>query len=340
MIKKSRSSIRDVAKLAGVSPITVSRVINSPELVKNKTKLKVDKAIEILNYQPNLLAKSLKSLSTKTIGVLLLESCEEFQQNILWGIEDVLRQNNYKILYGVSNNKVEIENYYLDTFVFNKVDGIIISSSHYSDGSYVSNIMNRFHIPIVEVDTFFDNFQFNYVLNSDKRGIKILAEHLTKVADENIAYLSGPLNTYSGKTLLQGFKEFIFDNNINYNKRLIKIGNYDFNSGETLTNELIKEELKFSSILASNYSIGLGALKSLFDHGKKIPRDIKIAAFDDFTLNPLLFVPLTTLSRTDKIIGKKAAELLLTKIKDNDIYNFKKIVVEGKLIKRRSTDYA
>ena len=338
MIKKSGPSIRDIAKIAEVSPITVSRAINSPEMVREKTRLKVLKIMDTLNYQPNLLARSLRALSTKTIGVLLIESYEEFQQTILQGIEEVLRQNDYKILYGVSNNKVEIENDYLNTFVSNKVDGIIISSSYNSDSSKISNIMNKFHIPVVQVDNYFDDFQFNYVLNANRKGVKMLAKHLLEAADENIAYLSGPLETYSGKMMLQGFKEFLIDNNINYNKELIQIGNFDINSGEVLTDRLIDKKIKFSSILASNYSIGLGALKSLYDHNIKIPKDVKIATFDDFTLNPILYVPLTSLSRTDRKIGEEAARLLLSKIKDDDIYNFKKIVVEGELIKRRSTE--
>ena len=296
--------------------------------------------METLNYQPNLLARSLRALSTKTIGVLLIESYEEYQQTILKGIEKILRQNNYKILYGVSGNNPEIENYYLDTFVSNKVDGIIISSSYKSDGSKISGIMNKYKIPIVQVDTCSDNFQFNNILGAYKRGVKILARHLLKEADTNIAYLSGPLKIYTGKMMLSGFKEFLVDNDINYNTNLIQIGDYDIKSGEVLTNKLIKEKIKFTSILASNYSIGLGALKSLYNHKIKVPENIKIASFDDFTLNPLLHVPLTSLSRIDEKMGMEAAKLLLAKIRTNDIHNFKRIEVAGELIKRRSTESA
>ncbi len=338
MIKREGSSIRDVAKAAGVSAITVSRVINTPEVVREKTRFKVLAVMETLNYRPNLLAKSLRSSRTKTIGILLTTSFEEFQQSVFHGIESVLRPARYKILFGTSNNDIEIEKFYLDTFVSNKVDGIIIFSADNSDGVYLANIMNTYQIPIVQVDTYIENCRTNYVLVSNEVSIKKLAQHLLEAAGENIAYLSGPLTTYSGKILLSGFKNFLSENKIDYDKQLLRIGDYDLDSGEALTDCLIEEGVHFSSILASNYSLGLGALKSAFNHKINIPEDIKLAALDDFTLNPLLSVPITTLSRIDRKMGIRAAGILLEKIEQRDIHNFEKIYIGGELTQRRSSE--
>jgi len=309
------ASMKEVAKRAGVSIATVSRVLNNSESVIESTRLKTLKAIKDLKYQPSRVAKRLrsKSVSSKLLGVLIPDIQNPFYVDVLRGIEDIAYKNNYAIImcnYGQDEKK---EIMYLDILKSEAIDGLIAAPVNEHDQRLKSIIEDG--LPVVCVDRGLAETNVDTVCVNNEEGAFAAVSHLIKSGYKRIAYISGLSTIPSSRDRGKGFERALKANQL-FIPQLVKYGDSSYKSGVTLCAELLDMTNPPDAIFTGNNLITLGALETIHKRKKQIPKDVAIFGFDDMFWSTSLNPPLTTVRQPAYEIGKRAGELLIQRITD------------------------
>lgn len=329
------STLKDVAKEAGVSVPTVSRVINNYRYVRETTRKRVLEAIEKLSYHPNIVAKNLKQGKTNSIGFILPDISNSFFAMVTVGIEKVLRKNGYHLILCNTDGRHELEVDSLKLVISKKVEGIILATIG-TTGELTGEIIHHLKIPVVVIDNKMKGLKTDVVLHDNIGGAQQLTSHLIAHGHKRIAFIGGPLNETSGKKRLEGYKRALIKNGLPVIKELIKIGDWRKDSGFQLTRELLNLSDKPTGIVAANTYMALGVLLALREEGLKVPKDIALVSFDDLEFVSALDPPLTTLKSLDTKIGEVAADLLLERIKNRNEKEIQEIYLPTELVIRNS----
>lgn len=309
------ASMNEVAKRAGVSIATVSRVLNNSESVNEATRLKILKAIKDLKYQPSRVAKRLrsKSVSSNLLGVLIPDIQNPFYVDVLRGIEDVAYKNNYAIImcnYGQDEKK---EIMYLDILQSEAIDGLIAAPVSENDLRLKSIIKDG--LPVVCVDRGLAGIDVDIVWVNNEDGSFEAVNHLIKSGYRRIAYISGLPSIPSSRMRETGYRKALENKDI-YISELVKYGNSSYESGVNLCAELLDLPNPPDAIFTGNNLITLGALETIHKRKKRIPEDVAILGFDDMFWASSLNPPLTAVRQPAYEIGKRACELLIQRISD------------------------
>ena len=310
------SSLSDVAKRAGVSIATVSRVINNGTNVNEVTRAKVLKAIKDLKYQPSRVAKRLrsKSVSSNLIGVLIPDIQNPFYVDVLRGIEDVTYENNYALIMCNFQQDEKKEKLYLDILQSESVDGLIAAPAHENDAKVINLVKNG--LPIVCFDRGLQGVDVDVVLVNNRDGAYKAVDHLAKSGYKRIAHISGLVQLPSTQLRDKGYREALMDNGIDFDPELIKRGDSKHDSGVHLCEELLSLPDPPDAIFTGNNLITLGALETIHKRGLKVPEDVAIIGFDDMYWSISLNPPLTAVYQPAYEIGRRCGELLIQRIKD------------------------
>lgn len=309
------ASMNEVAKRAGVSIATVSRVLNNSDSVNEATRSKILKAIKDLKYQPSRVAKRLrsKSVSSNLLGVLLPDIQNPFYVDVLRGIEDIAYKNNYAIImcnYGQDEKK---EIMYLDILQSEAIDGLIAAPVSENDQRLKCIIKNG--LPVVCVDRGLSEINVDIVCVNNEEGAFNAVNHLIKSGYKRIAYISGLSSIPSSRTRENGYRRALETNHL-YIPELIKYGNSSYECGLDLCAELLDMPNPPDAIFTGNNLITLGALETIHKRKKQIPNEIAILGFDDMFWSSSLNPPLTAVRQPAYEIGKRAGELLIQRITD------------------------
>ena len=324
-----------IAEKAGVSANTVSRVINNKPDVNPKTRKRILKIINKLNYTPNLLAKSLKSGKTKTIGVIVSNLYNPFFNQVLCGIDEILNGKEYNIIICNSNNNYNREEKAIVTLIQKRVDGILITPVGKKSLDIV--YIQKTKIPFVLVMSHFKTTNTDYVGFNDKIGSFQATQHLISRGHRKILYLGGPSFFSLAQERLYGHKKALVTYGIKVDQKLLKeIVNPNMEEGYKIVKKILSKEFDFTAIATFNDYIAMGALKAILERNLKVPDDIAIVGYDDIEFVSLSIVPLTTIQLPKYLLGRKAAELLLTKMTGRK-RKYQSIFLEPNLIVRNST---
>lgn len=309
------ASMNDVAKRAGVSIATVSRVLNNSDSVNDETRAKILKAIKELKYQPSRVAKRLrsKSVSSNLLGVLIPDIQNPFYVDVLRGIEDVAYKNNYAIImcnYGQDEKK---EIMYLDILKSESIDGLVAAPVNENDQRLKDII--RGGLPVVCVDRGLTGIDVDIVWVNNEESSYAAVSHLVKAGYKRIAYISGLPSIPSSRMRELGYRKAL-EGKLEVYPELIKYGNSSYESGLTLCAELLDMKNPPDAIFTGNNLITLGALETIHKYNKKIPKDVAIIGFDDMFWSCSLNPPLTAVRQPAYEIGKRAGELLIQRIND------------------------
>jgi DNA-binding LacI/PurR family transcriptional regulator len=309
------ASMNEVAKRAGVSIATVSRVLNNSDSVNETTRLKILKAIKELKYQPSRVAKRLrsKSVSSKLLGVLLPDIQNPFYVDVIRGIEDIAYKNNYAIImcnYGQDEKK---EIMYLDILQSESIDGLIAAPVSENDQRLKEIIKNG--LPVVCVDRGLTGIDVDIVWVNNEEGAYAAVSHLVKCGYKRIAYISGLTTIPSSWMREKGYRRVLENNQLD-SIDLVKYGNSSYESGVVLCAELLDLPNPPDAIFTGNNLITLGALETIHKRKKRIPEDVAIVGFDDMFWSSSLNPPLTAVRQPAYEIGKRAGELLIQRIND------------------------
>jgi LacI family transcriptional regulator len=330
----SMVTIRDVAKLAGVAPITVSRVINDSEEVNPATRQRVKKAVEELNYVPNILAKSLRSKRSHTIALVVSDVTNPFYTTIARGVEDTAAQSGFHVILCNTDENPDKEANYINILLQRRVDGIIISPT--TDNRKQLASLKRQQVPCVLIDRQVPGCKSDVVRCDSREGARRLIWHLLHLDHRRIAMISGPRGISTADDRVEGYCQALRERGLPVEERLIKRGGYKQTSGYQLTQELLKDQPRPTAIFAANNFIAVGALQALREAGLNVPEDMALVCFDDIPQASLIYPFLTVVAQPAYEMGKVAAELLLERLAGKRNRKVREVMLETELIVRKS----
>ena len=235
------ATIHDVAKLAGVAPITVSRVINNSGYINDKTREKVEAAIAKLGYVPNVLARSLKSKRTNTLALVVTDITNPFFTIIARGVEDTAGDAGFNVIFCNTDESQEKEDNYVQVILQKQVDGILLVPAGSNTKSI--QIIKDQGTPLVILDRRIDNTDVDIVRGDSIGGARLLTQHLIDLGHRHIALINGPHNVSTAEDRLIGYKQVMEENGL---RDIIKVimGDFTQASGNSLTRNIFEQESK------------------------------------------------------------------------------------------------
>lgn len=314
----ARTTLKDVARQAGVTTATVSYVLSGKRPISEETKQRVMAAIEELDYVPNLNARGLSMRDSKLIGVVVPQTepgerlmfQNSFYSEVLGSIEYYARQQGYHILISATDANES----YLTLAKKRNLDGIIVIGM-YPDDFYQQ--MKKTQIPIVLIDSYCNDHYYHNIRIDDAYGSYLATRYMLENGHEHIAFFAGQMkeNGVMKKRLL-GYRQALDEFSVPYRKEYIFEGQIDYNSGIDLANRLMASPFPATGVVAAADILAIGAAKGFFEAGKRVPDDYSIIGFDDVEISRFMTPGLTTIRQQISLKGQKAVELLLKHIED------------------------
>lgn len=314
----ARATLKDVAQLAGVSTATVSYVLSGKRTISEETKQRIHDAIAALDYVPDLNARGLSMRDSKLIGVVVPQTepgdrlmfQNSFYSEVLGSIEFYARQQGYHILISATDANES----YLTLAKQRNLDGIIVIGM-YPDEFYQE--MKKTQIPIVLIDSYCNDHYYHNIRIDDAYGSYLATRYMLENGHSHIAFLTGQMKE-SGvmKKRLLGYQQALQEFSIPYRGEYVFEGQIEYSSGIALAQQLLTSRLPVTGIVAAADILAIGAIKGLFEAGKRVPTDYSIVGFDDVEVAQYLTPGLTTVRQQISQKGQRAVELLLKHIED------------------------
>lgn len=308
----NKVTISVIAKKAGVSSATVSRVLNNSPLVKGETVIRVRQVMEQLEYHPNELARSLRSNATKTIGVVVSNILNPFFTAVVRGIEDVANEANYNIMLCNSDEKPEKEIQYINALIAKQIDGLIIASSEMIH-NYDEIIGTKPVVFIDRIPSEMNKSKYDMVLVENRKGAAEAVGHLIDQGYKRIGIITGQNQSTTGSERLRGYKDALKAAGLRIDHNLIRIGDFLGYNGYALASDLI-QNTDCDAIFSANNMILLGVLRALGELNVSVPEDIGLITFDDMEWMQYCSPHISAIAQPTYEIGSAAVKMLLDRI--------------------------
>ncbi len=330
------AGIKEIAKITGLSLATVSRVFNDSTLVSPKTKEKVLKAAQELDYQPNIMAAALRSGKSKIIGVIVPEVNNFFFSGIINGIEKMVSDSGYNIIIAQSHESQEKENEALNSFLKLKVEGILLSiSKETSDLSQIQKIIKS-KLPIVFFDRVPNLKNINSVMLDDYMGAFMATNHLLDQQCKHLIHIVGDTKVSIFKERQKGFNDAIAKrNDKNLKGESITLSS-NLKEDIGLIKKLLKDKPNIDGVFAYGDEIGLHVLNLLKELNIQVPKQIKLIGFGNADFSNLTQPKISTIDQECTQMGEQAVSILLKNLKDKST-SLKTKVLSPRLVVRDST---
>jgi LacI family transcriptional regulator len=328
MKKRTSPNIIDVARHAGVSPATVSRVLSKKDLVRTETKTRVLAAMDELNYEPDSYG-SRRARKTGTIAVVIPELTDQFFAILIKGISDEGRLHGYSLLLYNTDNSPDLEREVLATALDKEIDGIIIVPS--DDDPELVELFEERNVHYVFLDRVVSKEDIPSVVSDDEEGAYQATKYLLDLGHRKILYIGGETRLSTERNRLKGFKRALADQELSLNTRLIRECSFHYEEGYVETLAILEDGYPFTAIFAASDLIAFGAKAAVEKHGLSIPKDISLVGYGDIPSTK--FVSLTTVSNPSYEMGKSAFRLLLDYI-ENRLEAPKQIVLRPSVVFR------
>jgi LacI family transcriptional regulator len=327
-------TIHDVARRAGVSPVTVSRVINGAVNVHSTTREKVERAVEELGYLPNLAARSLRSRQTSTLALIVPDITNAFWTTIARGVEDAAQAEGYSVLLGNSDENLAKQTGYINAVLQQRVDGVIIAP--YETDARTLQPLRAQKTPTVILDRRVEGWEVDSVRTDSVSAAYALTQHLISLGHRSIAIISGPATASTSEERIAGYCLALHDAGIAVDPRMIRQGEFRFRSGRVLADQLFAEEIHPTAFVVANNIMAMGAIESIKDHGKAVPRDIALVCFDELPDLARFFPFLTVIVQPAYEMGVNAAQLLLSRLSASQPLQPREVILPTRLVMRYS----
>lgn len=307
-----RVTIADVAREAGVSSMTVSRVINDKDDVSSTTRQRVLAVVERLGYRPSGIARSLATRRTRTLGLIVPDVANPFFSDVVRGVEHVAYAQGYHVFLCNTGENPERELAVLQSLEEKRVDGLVICSSRLEEAELQAFVeRNRF---TVLVNRRLASDRRHSVMVDDEGGGRLATQHLLATGHQAIGFLSGPPASHSGKSRSRGYYTALETAGIPSNPSWRHPCAPDVQGGQAATRELLSAHPELTALFCYNDLVAVGALQACADLGLDVPRDVAIVGYDDIPLSALVTPPLTTCRVARDQLGGRAVQLLLENI--------------------------
>lgn len=334
-MKNKSLTVEDVAKEAGVSTATVSRVFNKSPLVTEKTVKEVLSVAEKLNYKPSRVARRLRAHKSASgvIGVIITDIKNPFFSEVVRGIEDVAFENQHGIITCNSDEDGEKEEFYINTLISEQVSGLVIAPTPHNH-SLLQELADQGY-PITFVDRISPDLKFDSVKVNNKYGAKMAVKHLLELGHKRIGIIGGIPGITTTEERYKGYVKAHEEYDMPVDQQLVTFGNSRQDGGIKQARKLLAIENPPTALFVTNNLMTLGCLQELHERGVEIPDEMALVGFDDMPWAVALNPPLTAVRQPGHELGTNAADLLFKRIKSPN-RSANHLMLDADLIVRKS----
>ncbi len=307
----ARTTIADVAKVAGVSKATVSRVLSGHyDYMRDDTRTKVEEAIAKLDYRPNSIARSLTSNRTNTAAILISDVGNPFYADVIHGVEDVAFDGNYDVF--LCNTKYDTERglTFVRSLIDKRVDGIMVMSSSMSDVWLQEMRQNNVPVVIVDWEVNAPGSVVSTIGVDFMSGIQRAADHLVALGHRSFVHVSGPLELRTSRNRRDAFLSGLARHGIPERAVHVIEGNLQIDGGKKAVEQIMELQQAPSAVFAANDLMAIGVVAGARANGLSVPEDLSVVGLDDIWLAEQVDPPLTTVSLPRYEIGQLAMQML------------------------------
>lgn len=310
-------TLEEVARLAGVSRSTVSRVVNQHPNVRPEVRERVWEVIRQTGYQPHAAARSLATRRTRIIGLIIPQAVttlftDPYFPILMRGVADACNAHNYHLMLSlfshrrVRDSHVQQDPLYRRVLRSRYLDGVVVSSAPLDDPIFP--LLLEDNVPFVIVGRY-PHERANYVDVDNVVGARMAVEHLLRLGHERIATITGPLNTFAAQDRLEGYRQALASRGIPVDEHLIMEGDFTEQGGRTAMQRLLPHQP--TAVFAASDTMAVGAIKALREAALRVPEDVAVVGFDDVPLASMVEPALTTVRQPIEQLGSMAVELLI-----------------------------
>lgn len=328
-------TIRDVAKLAGVAPITASRVISNSGYASDEVRQRVNQAAEQLGYVPNFLARSLRSKRTHTLALVLTDITNPFWTTVARGVEDAASEEGYNVIFCNTDESASKQDSYLEAMIQKQVDGILLVPARRQESPI--GFLHKQNVQVVLLDRRLPNLETDVVRCDSFGGAYQLVKLLLKLGHRRIAMLSGPNGVSSADDRVGGYRQALREAGLQPDEQLIFYGDFSLESGYQMTHSLLALPSRPTALFAGNNFIAIGALKTLQEAGLAVPENMSVVSFDDLPVSILVDPFMTAAVQPAYEMGVRATKRLLECLDGQNTGGIKDIVLPVSIVERKST---
>jgi LacI family transcriptional regulator len=327
------ATIRDVAREAGVSVATVSRVLNNSGPVREATRRRIDEVALRLRYTPNSAARSLSTRQTETIGVLLPDLYGEFYSEVIRGIDQLVQREGWHLLVSSSHNERSDIEAALRA-MRGRVDGLLVMSPDLDARALAENLPAN--LPVVLLNCEVDGRAYDSLNIDNCGGASAMMRYLLKRGHERIGLITGLTRNHDARERLRGSRTVLAAAGLDSDRSLLAEGDFTETSGYRAARVLLARDPRPTAIVAANDSMAIGALSALTEAGVRVPDDMVVVGFDDIPIARYVSPPLTTVRVSIAELGSRAATRLLAALEQGPDREREQQLLPTELVIRRS----
>jgi LacI family transcriptional regulator len=332
--QRREATIVQVAAAAGVSPATVSRVVNGTQSVSAPLRKRVERALEEFDYQPNPMARALKGAKTLVIGVIISDFANPFFASVVRGVEEAALEAGYSVILCNTDENPEREARYLELLKSKRIDGVIVSPTHDSSLAAYRRLEGT---PIVQIDRSVSGLETDKVRVDNTQGSYDAVSYLASLGHTRIATIAGPTDVTTGMERLRGYNSALQDAGAEIDRSLVMVGDFRQTSGYDGVRRLLELEPRPTALFVANNLMMLGAMIALNEANVRIPADMSVVGFDEVDWAQLSRPALTVVTQPAHDVGFDSAELLLRRIRDEGSRKKQTLLLSPELVVREST---
>jgi len=308
-------TIKDVARKAGVSPATASRVVGGYGYVSRGTRRKVLAAVDELGYLPDVVARSMVTKSTRTIGLVVTDIANPFFAQLARGVENITWQNRYTLILANTDEEVEREKAIIRALLEKRVDAFIVVPASSKRAPHLEKLV-QYGIPLVLLDRSVEGLAVDTVMVDNEDGACQAVSHLIRSGHRKIAMLLDNLDISTNIERLAGYRRALAENGIRVDDEFIQSCQYTCQSAYELAASMLKNPNRATALFTANNFMTIGALRAIYEGGLNIPQDIALVGFDDLEWIQFSSPLISTVVQPVLELGEVAGQRILARIKD------------------------
>lgn len=337
-----RPTIRDVARLAGVSSATVSYIINEQDggsiQISEETRGRVRAAIAALNYTPNIIARSLSTQRTQLLAVMTPDITDVFYTLVFRGAQAATEPHGYDLMAFDCAHREDREHKFIDAVLRRRVDGVLMLTEHTRPEGIQALLTAGIQVVVIGHSPWVP--QIDMVGLDEIQGVQQVIQHLHAKGHRRIAYLSGPLHLLSAQTRLRGYRTALAEHGLPYDEELVRYGTFTREGTAGLVESLFGAAApapRPTALFCGNDNMAIEAVRKLIRMGLRVPQDVAVAGFDNIPEAGLMIPSLTTIDHIPQVMGGIAADFLLERIGSKTPLEGRRQILTGQLVAREST---
>jgi LacI family transcriptional regulator len=332
---EAKVTIKDVARLSGVSPMTVSRVINASERVRPDTRRRVEQAISDLGYVPSRLARGLSRQRTGTLALIVPDVANPFFTLIVRGAEDVARRAGYRVLLCDTRADLTVEHEVIEEMLAHRVEGIVIAPVDDRSRSDLRRLV-KFGVPFVLIDRTVPGVESDVVLGDSEGGAQRLVEHLVSLGHRRIGFIVESDQVSTARDRRRGYESSLAAAGISVDPALVANATADPRGGFEGMRRLLELKEPPTAVFTVNNLVALGAIEAVRAKGLEVPDDIALVCFDDIEYASRLYPFLTVMEQPAEAFGTLGTQLLLDRIAGRGAERPRVVVLPAEFVVRKS----